>query len=326
MERIPLVSISCTTYNHEAYIRKCLDGILSQKCDFEFEILIHDDASTDATQEIIKEYQAKYPNIVKPFFQSENQYSKGVRGINVRFNLPRAKGKYIAVCEGDDYWNNPLKLQKQIQFLESNEDCSLCYHKTRVKVASGSMEDYFFGPKGVTEPSKFSLEYFLKANSDIGIRTVSMILRMEVALKIPEWVKNAPVEDLSVQLFAGTLGKYGYLPDEMAVYTRGNPGAWSADSHNIDWRIMQIGDLNKVYTLFDKYTDYKYHNLIISRNKEWVRTRIDYMQIEGFSRKDQLKVFRKYIKTLVAANKRNLMIWLRFCFGNKITKKMISIS
>src|SRR5690554_5550369 len=121
----PLVSISCITYNHAPYIRQCLDSFLMQECDFDFEILIHDDASTDGTQEIIKEYVQKYPNIIKPIFQTENQYSKGVRGIMARFNFPRAKGKYIALCEGDDYWTDPLKLQKQVDFLEKNPEYSL---------------------------------------------------------------------------------------------------------------------------------------------------------------------------------------------------------
>src|SRR5690554_4131282 len=124
----PLVSISCITYNHAPYIRQCLEGFLMQQCDFEYEILIHDDASTDGTSDIIREYQEKYPNIIKPIIQTENQWSQGVRGIMARFNFPRAKGKYIALCEGDDYWTDPLKLQKQVDFLEENENYSFCFH------------------------------------------------------------------------------------------------------------------------------------------------------------------------------------------------------
>ncbi|WP_051285438.1 glycosyltransferase family 2 protein [Aequorivita capsosiphonis] len=121
----PLVSILCVTYNHEKYIRHCLESLVSQKCDFLFEILIHDDASTDATQTIIKEFQHKYPELVKPILQTENQWSKKAGGINLRFNYPRAKGKYIALCDGDDYWIGEDKLQKQVAFLESNPDYSL---------------------------------------------------------------------------------------------------------------------------------------------------------------------------------------------------------
>ena len=97
---------------------QCLDGFMMQQTNFAFEVLIHDDASTDGTTEIIKEYEAKYPEIIKPIYEEENQWVKGRRGSAV-FNFPRAKGKYIAMCEGDDYWTDPLKLQKQVDFLES---------------------------------------------------------------------------------------------------------------------------------------------------------------------------------------------------------------
>ncbi|MDR6966991.1 glycosyltransferase involved in cell wall biosynthesis [Flavobacterium arsenatis] len=121
----PLVSICSLTFNHADYIRRCLDGFLMQKCNFKFEVLIHDDASTDGTSDIIMEYQAKYPDIIKPIIQTENQWSKGIKGHNFRHNLPRAEGKYIAICEGDDYWIDPQKLQKQVDFLEKNPEYSL---------------------------------------------------------------------------------------------------------------------------------------------------------------------------------------------------------
>ena len=99
-----ILSIHCLTYNHEKYIAEAIDSFLMQKTNFKFEILIHDDASTDRTVDIIKKYQQKYPEIIKPIFQTENQYSKGVNKINYKFNFIRSKGKYIALCEGDDYW------------------------------------------------------------------------------------------------------------------------------------------------------------------------------------------------------------------------------
>lgn len=126
-----LVSICCITYNHERFIRQCLDGFLMQKTGFEFEILIHDDASTDGTAHIIREYEQKYPDIIKPIYQNENQYSKGIP-ISITYNFPRAKGKYIALCEGDDYWTDPCKLQKQVDFLEHNPEYSICCHRYRV--------------------------------------------------------------------------------------------------------------------------------------------------------------------------------------------------
>ena len=125
-----LVSIFCQTYNHEPYIRQCIEGFLMQKTDFSFEVLVHDDASTDQTADIIREYEIKYPGIIKPIYQTENQFSKGI-SISITFQYPRAKGKYIAFCEGDDYWIDPLKLQKQVDILEKYENVGLVYSKAR---------------------------------------------------------------------------------------------------------------------------------------------------------------------------------------------------
>lgn len=129
----PLVSISCITYNHAPYIRQCIDGFLMQKTTFPFEILIHDDASPDGTADIIREYEKKYPLLIKPIYQTENQYSKGI-SINETWNFPRAKGKYIALCEGDDYWIDENKLQMQVDFLERNPEYGMCYTKTKMFV------------------------------------------------------------------------------------------------------------------------------------------------------------------------------------------------
>jgi len=130
MENVrPTVSICCITYNHAPYIRSALDGFLMQETDFAYEILIHDDASTDGTADIIREYTARYPDIIKPILREENQYSKGISNISI-FNFPRARGEFIAMCEGDDYWTDPHKLQKQVDYLRAHPDCALCFHSS----------------------------------------------------------------------------------------------------------------------------------------------------------------------------------------------------
>lgn len=121
-----LVSICCLTYNHEKYIKDCLNGFLCQKTNFKFEVLIHDDASTDSTPDIIRQYEALYPDIIKPIYQKVNQYSQGI-AMSATYLYPIAKGKYIAKCEGDDFWIDPYKLQTQIDFLEKNEDFGFVY-------------------------------------------------------------------------------------------------------------------------------------------------------------------------------------------------------
>ena len=121
----PLVSVNILAYNHALFIRQCLDGVLMQKISFPFEVLIHDDASTDGTADIIREYEARYPDIIKAVYQTENQFSKGVC-VERKYLFANSLGKYIALCEGDDYWTDPLKLQKQIDFLESHPDYTIC--------------------------------------------------------------------------------------------------------------------------------------------------------------------------------------------------------
>ena len=120
-----MVSIACTTYNHEKYIRNALEGFVSQKTSFLFEILVMDDASTDGTADIIREYEKKYPELIKPIYQKVNQYSQGLRP--GQQNRDRAIGKYIAICEGDDYWIDNHKLQKQVDYMEAHPGCTFCF-------------------------------------------------------------------------------------------------------------------------------------------------------------------------------------------------------
>ena len=120
-----MVSILCTAYNHEKYIKQCLDGFIMQKTNFKFEVIVHDDASTDNTANIIREYENKYPDIIKPIYQKENKFSRKI-SITSNFTLPKAKGKYIAICEGDDFWKDNTKLQKQVDALENNTECKCC--------------------------------------------------------------------------------------------------------------------------------------------------------------------------------------------------------
>ena len=128
-ETVPLVSVSVITYNHEKYIRQCLDGILMQNVNFPYEILVHDDASPDGTADIIREYEAKYPGVIKPIYQTENQHSQG-KAVS-KFNFDRARGKYLAFCEGDDFWTDPRKLQKQVNFLEGHPEYIATAHRVK---------------------------------------------------------------------------------------------------------------------------------------------------------------------------------------------------
>lgn len=126
-----LVAINCFTYNQEPYIRECLEGFVMQKTNFKFVAIVHDDASTDRTADIIREYEAKYPDIIKPIYETENQYSKndGSLGRIMEAAIDATGAKYVALCEGDDYWTDPYKLQKQVDFLEGHGEYSICCHR-----------------------------------------------------------------------------------------------------------------------------------------------------------------------------------------------------
>ena len=137
-----IVSICCLTYNHIDYIRDTIEGFLMQETNFPVEIIIYDDASNDGTTEIVKEYSSKFPDTILPIIQNENQYSKINEAVTARYVYPIARGKYIAYCEGDDYWTDPLKLQKQVDFLEKNLDYILCTHNhSTQKVESGEIKN-----------------------------------------------------------------------------------------------------------------------------------------------------------------------------------------
>ena len=220
-----IVSVCVITYNHCNYIRQCLDGILMQQTNFPFEIIVNDDCSTDGTAEIVKEYELKYPQLFKVTYQTENQYSKGVRGMFPRFCFPRTRGKYIALCEGDDYWTDPLKLQKQVDFLEKNKTYSMCGHNCVIYLESTSVfKNYEIGISGT-----YTLNDIVTRN--VYCPTLSVLFRRS-AIMDEVFSKYKMMVDMSL---AYHLLKYGLgycLSDKMAVYRVHKGGVWSGVSEN----------------------------------------------------------------------------------------------
>lgn len=228
MNPTPLVSICCITYNHAPYIRECLDGFMMQQTNFPFEVLIHDDASTDGTTEIIREYAEKYPDIIKPLYEEENQWVKERRGSAV-FNFPRAQGKYIALCEGDDYWTDPLKLQKQVDFLESHSDYVMCTHHFNTY----NQEDGSFGEdwnSDFTEDFTFDLDFFIKRDKWIT-QPLTLLLRRS-ALNQEEYRQYPNAKDITLIYHILKKGKGIFLKDRMGIYRCHNGGIWSKTSNS----------------------------------------------------------------------------------------------
>ena len=215
----PLVSIICTTYNHGPFIRQCLDGFMMQKTNFTFEVLIHDDASTDNTAEIIREYEDKYPDIIKPIYQTENQYSKGVK-IGLTYLYPNAKGKYIAECEGDDYWTDPLKLQKQVDFLENNPDYVMCSHNYSFLFMNEMKRVSYVETIG----RDYSLESLTKG--EWLYQPLTLMFRSQTLWE-SEILRYTSIID-NILLYNLLKRGGGYcMPDDMGVYRVHSNGVWS---------------------------------------------------------------------------------------------------
>lgn len=216
----PLVSICCITYNHEKYIRDALEGFVMQETNFPFEVLIHDDASTDRTADIIREYEKKYPDIIKPIYQKENQYSKGIK-ISATYNFPRAQGKYIALCEGDDFWTDKKKLQIQTDFMEKNNDFVFCCH--------GRYNLDYFKKRYYPEPFVNVPEDGIACAHEMALGkfmsyTQTFFFRNDIYINIKEKIErdtdNAPMGDLQLVFNFALVGKIKYFKKRMATYRR----------------------------------------------------------------------------------------------------------
>lgn len=222
-----IVSIITLTYNHESYIRECLDGILMQQTSFKFELLIHDDASTDNTANIIREYEAKYPDIIKPIYQTQNQYSQKVP-IGCTYLYPRAQGKYIALCEGDDYWTDPLKLQKQVDFLESHPDYVMCSHRFNLYIQNkGVFQNDWYGDR--TEGVNYNLNTLI--HGGWFFHPLTVMFRSD-KLDLDEYSQYKYSMDAVLFFHLLKKGEGYMMSDNMSVYRIHSGGVWSSIGSN----------------------------------------------------------------------------------------------
>jgi len=284
---LPVVSVSCITYNHSAYIRDAIEGFLMQKTTFPVEVLIHDDASTDGTSDIIRAYEARYPNIIKPIYQTENQYSKGIR-ISITFNYPRAKGKYIAICEGDDYWIDPYKLQKQVTFLEQNPEYGLVFTDADVfNEKTRRFIKHYDRTYKKKIPEGDVINTLLYKNP---YRTCTSLFRC-IFLKdyynyIDRFSSNK-IGDAPLWLYIARKSKVKYLTDTTSVYRVHNGSISQSD--NISEAIKFLRSGYKLSLSFSKYYD-----ISIDKNK----LRKEYIRSSIFCciRNNNLKYLRHYLK------------------------------
>lgn len=256
-----MVSILCLTYNHSPYLRKCLDSFLMQKTDFRYEILIHDDASTDNTQEIIKEYEQKYPDIIKPIYQKENQQSQKIK-INMVYQFPRAKGKYIAFCEGDDYWTDEYKLQKQYDMLKKHHDCKLCVHTVDDISEDGKSLDISH-PDCKVKEGVIRSEDFVKQALNYYYQTSSYFFEKpdEVCKDIPKFLQILSI-DTSIMLLMASKGNAYYIDKAMSCYRHGAAQSWNTrfQKSSNSSKINRFNKVISMYEAFDEFSERRFHD------------------------------------------------------------------
>lgn len=223
----PMVSIRCITYNHESFIAQALDSFLMQKTVFPFEIVVHDDASSDKTANIVREYEKKYPDIIKPIYEEENQYSKNVAHFRKVVD-DACKGKYIAYCEGDDYWIEPDKLQVQVDWLESHPEHTMCCSDAIIESPNGIL-DWHRYEKDCDIPVKDMI-----LGGGQFVQTATIVYRRDILNNYPDVCLKCHVGDFPLQLWAVLNGKVRYIAQKTASYRYFRSGSWTSNQRNFD--------------------------------------------------------------------------------------------
>lgn len=266
MSQKPLVAIRCITYNHEAYIRDALEGFVMQQTDFPFVAIVHDDASTDGTADIIREYAAKYPHIIKPIYETENQYSKRDGSIPRIMNeaCEKTGAKYYALCEGDDYWTDSLKLQKQVDFLETHPDYSLIFHPVKFIDQEKNVHSNYC----VLNEGTYTIYDVL---GPYCISTCSVVLKKDV-IKVRPHHQDFQVGDRVLWCAASRVGKLYCINQIMGVYRR-HEGGWSAQKNEVIYN-MQLKHAEAMICSFPEIYPRIFKKESTTYRLLWIRLRI----------------------------------------------------
>lgn len=269
-----MVTVYCTAYNHEKYIKDALEGFISQKTNFPFEVLVHDDASTDKTPSIIRDYERKYPSIIKGIYQKENIYSRGINR-TYEYMLPETHGKYIAFCEGDDYWCDPNKLQSQYDYMENHPECSLVVHK--------ALKQYSNGKKVQYTNWQFRDNCCLTAEQiidDLALFPLnSMFFHTDFFRKNESFLKQHQTFDYLLKIMLAIEGTVYVIPKTMSVYRICSVGSWTERVGNNNKKLIEhegiaIRSLNDL----DQYTNFQYHSNL---NSNIIRRKYHVEELKG---------------------------------------------
>ena len=264
----PLVSINTITYNHAPYIRQCIEGVLMQKTTFPFELLIGEDCSTDGTRGIVLEYAQKYPEIIRMI---TSEFNVGAAE-NIKRTNNACRGEFVAFCEGDDCWIDPLKLQKQYEALNKFQAVMVTHNTIILKIRDaevlGASLELHEESSRYLDPEDIIL---LKTN----IHSSSFFILKDILLNLPGWYYQAPVFDIPCKMIAVSLGKVYFLNEVMSIYRRGVSGSWTVREKNDRARDVSIhrkfvGDYLGMYKNYDNFTDHRFYSIIRERIKDFL--------------------------------------------------------
>ena len=253
----PVVSIRCLAYNQAQYIVQTLDGFLMQETEYPFEIVVHDDASTDKTADIIREYEKMFPKIIKPIYETENRYSKHDGSLS-RVMMDACHGKYIAFCEGDDYWIDASKLQRQTDWMEKHPEYSMCC--CNADVISSQKIDWTRYPEDCDIPLSDMI-----LGGGAWVVTCTTLYRSDVVREYSrlDFCIKCHVGDYCCQILSALLGKVRYFSTRMAAYRYMSVGSWSSKNVSLDYSKKLKGWRSEIDMLkgFDCYSESKFHTL-----------------------------------------------------------------
>jgi len=304
----PLVTVCCITYNQQRYIEETIKSFLMQETDFPFEIIIHDDASTDNTPNIIKKYAEKYPHIIRTIFQMENQYSQGHDMDSFIWDI--AKGEYLAICEGDDYWTDPKKLQIQTRKMQEYPKCHISFHAT-LETMNDETESLNPHPraKHYEKEQVFDVRTVLAGGGSF-MQTPSLMLHREVIENLPDFYYTAPAGDYVIQFLGALKGGALYINRTMAVYRVGADGSWRESIEDPDNYIKFQTEWVDSYLTINEYYDRKYQKEIYTV----LRTATENLAKFVLFEKRDYKEFKRLIEiayTIAEHPSFELMIWYR---------------
>ena len=242
------VSVLVTTYNHENYIEQAIDSILMQRVNFDCEIIIGEDCSTDQTRDLVIDYQKANPERIRLFLAEKNLGSSGNLIFEKIFRI--AQGDYIAILDGDDYWTDPNKLQKQVDFLDNHSECAVCFHAVRVFYEDRNQDSWISGSKKEIS----TLEDLLEANF---IQTCSIMFRRGLIDSFPDWYKNSQIGDWELLIFNAQHGYIGYIDEVMGAYRRHSGGVYTSSD-----RVSRLNAMITMYKNINAYLEHQYHKTI----------------------------------------------------------------